>query len=359
MVPGVFRLQAARLQRPRRLAAVVLGASFAAALVGSAEVGAKPEKELFVLKTWNRKDCSVTPWTVADRLGFLKDEGLRFQFTGETQTPLQLPSVLSGDNDVGTHHVNVLAVAKAAGAPVTCVLQCTVDPADGKTPEPFRHLWFHVNPKRHPDVRSFGELSKLPGKIKVASPTRNTCQDFALNRLADKYGLSHDKFEWVTLPELQAVQALKQGFVDLTVVHAPFYQAVIDAGMRKIADTLETGLGPAAGLTYYYFRDDFLKKYPSQVAAFNRAMVRAQRYVNANPLQALKLAEEAAGAPLTGSHYYSETHRMDENLAKPWLADLESRKVIPAGAVTASSLVTHDFEKRNADPPERAAAKKR
>src|SRR6266568_241326 len=69
-------------------------------------VQAKSEKDLFEIKTWTRKDCSVTPWTVAVKKGFLAEEGIKLVETGETQAPLQIPSVLKGNNDVGTAHPN-------------------------------------------------------------------------------------------------------------------------------------------------------------------------------------------------------------------------------------------------------------
>ncbi|MBJ6724384.1 ABC transporter substrate-binding protein [Geomesophilobacter sediminis] len=334
----------------RRVVAVLAGLAVLAGfggLVLQHEAQAKPEKDLFVIKTWTRKDCSVTPWTVADRLGFLAEEGIRLEYTGETQPALQIPSILRGNNDVGTFHPNTIAVAKAGGAQVTGVLQGGLEPTDPKIPEKLRHMFWYVNPQKHREIKRFSDLKKIPGKIKISTITKNVCADFETNLLADKYGIPRSKFEWVTMPDVQAIQALKQGLVDISEVHPPFYKGMHDAGAHKVADTFETGLGASAGLTYYIFRDDFIRKHPQQVAAFTRAMTKAQRWANANPLKAQKLTEEAIGVPVTGNHWYSEVTRIDEKLSAPWIRDLETNRVIPKGKVTTANLVTHDIEKIN------------
>ena len=334
----------------KALLAVTGATALIAAAVGifsNATVQAKSEKDLFVIKTWTRKDCSVTPWTVADRLGFLAEEGIKLQYTGETQPALQIPSILRGNNDVGTFHPNTVAVAKAGGAKVTGVLQGGLEPTDPKITEKLRHMWWFVNPSKHPNVKSFADLKQIPGKIKIGTITRNICADFETNLLADRYGIPRDKIEWVSMPDVQAIQALKGGLIDVAIPHPPFYKGNIDAGARKIADTFETGLGASAGLTYYIFRDEYIKKHPQQVAAFTRAITKAQKWANDNPAKAQKLTEEAIGVPVAGNHYYSTTVKLDEKLAAPWIRDLENIKVIPKGMVTTANLITHDIEKIN------------
>lgn len=316
-------------------------------IFSNAQVSAAPQKELFEIKTWTRKDCSVTPWYVTDKLGFFAEEGIKLKLTGETQAPLQIPSILKGNNDVGTFHPNQAAVAKAGGAKITGVVQGGIEPTDPKIPEKFRHMWWYVNPTKSPNVKSFADLKNLPGKIKIATITRNICADFETNLLADKYGIPRDKFEWVAMPDIQAIQALKQGLIQVSIPHPPFYKGMADAGMKKIADTFETGLGASAGVTFYFFRDEFIKQHPDKVAAFSRAVIKGQRWANANPEKSAKMTEEAIGVPVTGNHYYSTAITVDEKLIAPWLKDLEDNKVIPKGKVTTSNLITHDIEKIN------------
>ncbi len=328
------------------VALLMIGA--AVMLPGSADnVAAQTGKEPFIIKTWSAKDCSVTPWVVTDRLGYFAQEGIKIAYTGETQPALQIPSILRGDNDVRSFHPNTLAVAKAGGAKITGVAEGDIEPTDNKIDPKFRHMWWFVNSKKHPNVKSFADLKNIPGKIKVATITTNICADFETNLLADKYGIPRSKFEWVTMPDVQAIQALKLGLLDLSEVHPPFYKGMVEAGARKIADTSETGLGASAGITYYTFRDEFIKKNPDKVAAFVRAIIKGQRWANSHPAEAAKLTAEAIGVPVNGYHYYSDSLKVDDTLATRWLKDLEENRVIPKGKVTTATLVTHDIEKIN------------
>jgi ABC-type nitrate/sulfonate/bicarbonate transport system substrate-binding protein len=315
--------------------------------VAGKKVQALPASGPFVIKTWSAKDCSVTPWVVSDRLGFFAAEGIRIEYTGETQPALQIPSILRGDNDVRSFHPNTIAVAKAGGASITGVAEGDIEPTDKKIDPKFRHMWWFVNPRTHPEIKSFADLTKIPGRIRITTITSNICADFSTNLLADKYGIPRNKFEWVSMPDVQAIQALKQGLVDISPVHPPFYKGMRDAGALKIADTNETGIGAAAGITYYIFRDQFIKEHPKEVAAFVRAIVKGQSWANHNPVKAAKLTEEAIGVPVNGYHYYSESLKVDETLAGLWIKDLENSRVIPKGKITTTTLVTHEIENIN------------
>ncbi len=317
--------------------------ALAAVVLGSEGAQAAPKKELFVMKTWTRKDCSLVPWLVADKLGYFAEEGIKMQYTGETQPALQIPSILKGNNDVASAHPNTMAVANAGGANLVGVVRGGIEPKESIDPK-FRHMWFFVNPKKHPNVKNFADLKNIPGRIKIAAGNRNSCTDFLINKLADKYGIPRDKFEWIAMPDIQGIQSLKQGLHDVGTAHPPFFKGNIDAGAIRIADSTETGLGDTAGLTYYYFRKEYIEKHPKEVAGFVRAIKKAQRWANANPEQAAKWVEDVIGVPVTGNHYYSEDATIVEAQALPWIKDLEDNRVIPRGKVTPANLVTHQFE---------------
>lgn len=314
-----------------------------AATAAEKRAQAASDRELFEIKTITMKNCSLAPWLVTEKLGYFAEEGIRIRYTGETQPAMIIPSILKGDNDVSSSHPNNLAVAKAGGAKLIGVVRGGIEPDERVDPK-FRHMWFFVNPAKHPNVKKFADLKNIPGKLKISSSTRNICTDFLINKLADKYGIPRDKFEWVAMPDIQGIQALKQGLLDVGTAHPPFYKGNIDAGAIKIADSSETGLGKTAGLTYYYFTEDFIKKHPKQVAGFVRAIKRGQRWANAHPEQTAKWVEEAIGVPVTGNHFYADDAKIIEAEAVPWIRDLEEHHMIPRGKVTPASLVTHQFE---------------
>jgi ABC-type nitrate/sulfonate/bicarbonate transport system substrate-binding protein len=327
---------------------MILGGLFAAvavigAVAGMQSVQAAPRKELVEIKTWTRKDCSLAPWLVTEKLGYFAEEGVKLVYTGETQPALQIPSLIRSNNDVGSGHPNQYGIAIAGGAKLKAVVRGGIEPAPSVDPK-FRHMWWFINPHKHPNVKSFADLKNLPGKIKVSTITKNICADFETKLLAQKYGVPVDKIEWVTMPDIQAIQALKQGLIDISPVHPPFYKGMNDSGAIKVADSSDTGLGTSAGLSFYWFTEDFIKKHPQAVAGFVRAIKKGQRWANAHPEQTAKWTEEAIGVPVNGNHYYAEDATIVEKEIDPWIKGVEDAGVVPKGKITSASIITHQFE---------------
>jgi ABC-type nitrate/sulfonate/bicarbonate transport system substrate-binding protein len=319
------------------LGAVAYGANLANQPTAS-EVAAKSEG-LTQLKTWTRKDCGATPFAVGVTQGFFKEEGIELVFTGDTQPAQQIPSVLNGNNDIGGgFHPNNLAIAIAGGAKIKGVVTGGIDPTPDQDPK-LRHMNWYVNPQVNPDIKTFADLNKLNGKVKFSTITNNTCADFLANQIADHQGLSRDKIEWITMPDIQAVQALKQGLVGVSGVHPPFYKSMEDAGMVKIADSLDAQVGIAGGITYYVFNNDFIAQNPDVVKRFARAITKAQKWSNEHPEEARKITADWIGVPVNATHYYAAGTEIDESLVVPWIKDLEDHGVISAGKVKPSDLV--------------------
>lgn len=294
---------------------------------------------LFPIKTWTRKDCTATPWAVGVVKGFFQEEGLEIVFTGDTQAAQQIPSVINGNNDVGGgFHPNALAVAIAGGARIKGVATAGIDPLPDQDPR-LRHMNWYVNQKFTPDMKSFADLNKLPGQAKFSTITNNICADLLANKIADQQGVRRDKIEWISMPDIQAVQALKQGLVTVAGVHPPYYKSMEDAGMVKIADSLDAKLGVAGGVGYYVFNLDFIAQHPEEVKKFARAITKAQKWSNEHPEEARKITEDWIGVPVNATHYYAAGAAIDEALIIPWIEDLENSGVIPRGKVKPSDLV--------------------
>lgn len=330
-------------------ALVIAGAVIYGANIGNKEVASKSVSEsggLFQLKTWTRTDCSATPYAVGVTQGFFKEEGLEIVFTGDTQPSQRIPSLLNGNNDIGGGHPNSLAVAIAGGAKIKGVVMADIDPTPEKDPK-LRHMNWYVNPNTHPDIHSFADLNKLTEQIKFSIITINQCSDFLANNIADHQGVSRKKIEWVTMPDIQAVQSLKQGLMTVSGVHPPFYKSMEDAGMVKIADSLDAGFQQAGGVAYYAFTTEFIEKHPDIIKKFARAVTKAQRWANARPDEARKITEDWIHVPVNATHYYAEDTKIDESLIDPWIKDLEDAGVIPKGKLKSSDIVIHAFDGSN------------
>jgi ABC-type nitrate/sulfonate/bicarbonate transport system substrate-binding protein len=316
----------------------------AAGLASGQAAAAGDEAGLRIVKTYSRKDCSLAPWLIADKLGYFRDEGVKLVFTGEIQPPQRVPSIINGDNDTTSLHPNALAVAINGGAPFKGVARADIEPLDGVDPS-FRHMWWFVNPEKYPNVKSFADLKDIAGTLKFSIINTSSCSDFLANRILDHYGVPRDKIEWVLMPDVQAIQALKQGLTDVGGVHPPFYKGMADAEMLKIADTHEAQLDDeVAGLNFYVFTEEFIKNNPETVKGFVRAITRGQKFINENPEQARLWTQEVIGVPVSANHYYSTTPKILDGQIVPWLEDLEDHGMIPRGRLKPGDLVVHDFE---------------
>jgi len=293
---------------------------------------------LIPIRTISQTACGSTPWVVSDLKGFFKEEGLKVVYTGDTQANQIIPSILNGNNDVSSAHPNTLAVAIAGGAKIKGVVTGGIDPKPDQDSK-LRHMFWYINPNITPDIKSFADLNKLSGQVKFSTGTTNICADFLANNIADHNGFPREKIEWVTMPDVQAVQALKQGLVGVAGVHPPFYKSMDDAGMVKIADSLDAGLGVGGGIGYYYFTTDFIEKNPETVKKFARAIVKGQKWANDNPEEARKMTEDWIKVPVNATHYYAAGTEITPDLVLPWIQDLENSGVIPKGKVKPEDLL--------------------
>ncbi len=322
------------------IGAVIYGANHSDQAQGNGQ-DATADDGLFPIRTWSQTDCSSTPWIVADQKGFLAEEGLKVVYTGDTQPAQQIPSVMNGNNDVGGGtHPNSLAVAINGGATIKAVVPAGIDPGPEVDPK-MRHMAWYVN--QDSGIKSFADLNNIQGKVKFSTISTNICADFLANNIADKNNVPRDKIEWVTMPDIQAVQAVKQGLVTVAGVHPPYYKSMEDAGMIKIADSFDAGLGPTAGLSYYFFNDDFIKKHPDIVKKFAKAMAKAENWANENPEEARVLTENWIHVPVSATHYYSGKTDLNPRLADVWIKDLEDHGVIPVGKVKSEDLMALDI----------------
>jgi ABC-type nitrate/sulfonate/bicarbonate transport system substrate-binding protein len=309
---------------------------------GRGRAGVADANGVFPIRTITMKDCALAPWLVTEKLGYFKQEKIRIVYTGETQPALVIPSILNGNNDVSSSHPNGLAVARAGGAKITAVFRGGIDPPPDADPR-LRHMFWYVNPQKYPNVKTFADLKNIPGKLKFSTITVTICTDFLTNRLFQKAGIPLDKAEWVSMPDIQAIQALKQGLIDVAGVHPPFYKGMDDAGARSIGDSLDAGLGAAGGVGFYFFRDDFIQQHPDVVRRFIRAIGRGQAWIDQHPAQAAQWTSEAIGVRITGNHYYPLKNEYYESEVWPWIKDLEDRNVIPRGSIKPSDLITTQF----------------
>ncbi|BBB90764.1 MAG TPA: ABC transporter substrate-binding protein [Methylomusa anaerophila] len=302
-------------------------------------------KQVLTIKSDTKKNCSSTPWVIAEKKGFFAAEGLNMEYTGELTTPQILPSVLNGTNNVATAHINVLATYIAGGAKIKGVAIGGVDPTPNVDPK-YRHMRFYLNPNL--GITTLAELVALrKGQPITINGTKPSCTTFIADNALDHSGFDRKQLQYVTFEsDTAALQAAQQGNLDIVGVHPPFYKLAADSKLPQIFDTADTGLGEAAGTTVYYFTEKFIAENPEAVARFVRAIKKAHVWSvdPANEAEAIKLTGDYIGQPVNAVHYYYSGNGLPDKLLKPWVDDLVKDGFLKEGQITLNDLVVKQFD---------------
>lgn len=300
-------------------------------------------KRYYQIKTWSRSDCTDAPFIVAEKMGFFEEEGIEIVYTGETQPPQRIASILNGDNDVGTAHPNTLAIAREGGAPVRGVARSIIEPPPEIDDIHLQHMWW-VSRKDSP-LQTLEDIKTFPGKVKLQLLLRNACIDFLTDMFLVEYGIPRDKIEYITMPDIEGVLALKEGLIDIATPHPPFYNAVEEWGDGNILITSRTIAGENAGTYLYYFADDFIAVNHEPITRFVAAIKKAERWANENTEQTAKWTEEAIGIPVQANHYYSQTAVIYDDQIKYWIdGSIISGSLPENTTVKVSDIITHEFD---------------
>jgi ABC-type nitrate/sulfonate/bicarbonate transport system substrate-binding protein len=301
-------------------------------------------RQVYKLKTWSRLDCSAAPFVIGDRLGIFAEEGIEIVYTGEISAANRLPSMVSGDNDIGGWHPNAVAVARAGGAPIRGVALGDTEPGWDITDPYLVHMWW-VSDKNGP-LKTVEDIKTFPGTIKMQSISRNQCQEFMTDMLLERLGLPKDKIEYILLPDVEGILALKQGLVDITTPHPPFYRPTVETGIHNVLITSREIAGLEGATTLWTFTDEFIKNNPEAVKRFVRAIKRAERWNNDNPEQSAKWTEEHIGVPVQANHWHSRSAVIKEETIQLWIdGAIRGGALSPDTTIKPEDFITHEFER--------------
>jgi ABC-type nitrate/sulfonate/bicarbonate transport system substrate-binding protein len=308
------------------------------------ETGEIEKKELVELRTRTRTDCSITPYLIAEELGFLEEEGLKLVFTGTVEAGQDLASVVSGDNDVDDAHPNALAMYVKGGAPVKGVVRFGVEPLEEADAD-YRHMRYYVaadSPlQTWEDLADYKESEQILINAFVPS-----CMTFVPSQIFDYHNLDRNRINYVTFASDQdALQAMSLGNIDIAQVHPPFYRLAEESGYRRLGDSSDAGLDEISGTGVYFFSNDYIEKYPERVQGWVNALVKTQIWLNdpANREQAAAITAEALNVDAVATHYYAESTFIPEEDLQPWIDDLVKGGYLEEGEIKPEDIVTHEF----------------
>jgi NitT/TauT family transport system substrate-binding protein len=227
------------------------------------------------------------PLTIAEQLGYFKDEGLQVEISDFAGGAKALQALIGGSADVVSgayeHTINM----QAKGQPITAfVLQ-------GRAPQ----IVLGVSNKTMPDYKSIANLKGK--KIGVTAPGSST--NMVANFVLAKGGLKPTDVSFIGVGTAYgALAALRSGQIDAISNLDPVItmleqkndiRVIVDTRTLKDTKDLFGGPMPAGSL---YTSEEFLRKNPQTAQALTNAMVRALKWLQkAGPSDIIKVVPES------------------------------------------------------------------
>ncbi|QRX83317.1 ABC transporter substrate-binding protein [Glaciimonas sp. PAMC28666] len=212
------------------------------------------------------------PLTVADQLGYFKDEGLQVEISDFAGGAKALQALIGGSADVVSGAFEHTISMQAKNQIITAfVLQ-------GRAPQ----IVMAVSNKTMPNYKTIADLKGK--KIGVTAPGSST--SMMSNFVLAKGGLKPTDVSYIGVgASAGALSALRSGQIDAIANLDPLItmlqqkneiRIISDTRTLKETDAVFGGPMPAATL---YASADFIKKYPNTTQALTNAMVRALRWL--------------------------------------------------------------------------------
>jgi NitT/TauT family transport system substrate-binding protein len=324
------------MTRKLRCSAVALGVAVALTLTGcgGSETSASPSAGANGLeKTTIKVGAIPIPDSVslyiAKNKGYFKEEGLTVEPVVITGGAAAMPQLLSGALDATLQNYVSGLVAVSKGQKIKLVAE-----ASQGAPNTFNIMV----PKDSP----IKTVADLKGKT-IAVNTLGNIATLAVETQLKVAGLTKDdvNYKEIAFPEMG--NALKTGLADAGWMVEPFITTTQSTeGFRKLADTM-TGQTENFPISGWSVTEEWAQKYPKTLAAFQRAISRAQelasrdRSVIETTLPAYTLIDVKTASEITLGAYPS---RLDpvrlQNLADLMLEYKYIRRPVDVTSVIAT-----------------------
>ena len=233
---------------------------------------AAPEKSRVVLAVGGKTTLYYLPLTLADRLGYFRDEGLELEINDFPGGAKALQALIGGSADVVSGAFEHTITMQTLGQKVQAFVLQNTNPGISlgiATARAAEYSW----PK---DLKGM--------KIGISAPGSST--QMLVNHLLASVGLTPDDVSWVGVGTgATAVAAMRTGRIDALSSAEPVMSLLERSGDLKVVVETTTDAGvrdvfggplPAATL---YAKAAFVQQNPETVQALTNAIVRALKWL--------------------------------------------------------------------------------
>jgi NitT/TauT family transport system substrate-binding protein len=265
---------------------IAAAAAFGLALAASAQ--AQLEKKDVHIAVGGKASFYYLPLTIAEQLGYFKDEGLNVKISDFAGGSVALRAVVGGSADVVSgayeHTINLQSKKQYFRAFV----------AQGRLPQ----IAFGVSSAKAAQFKSLKDMKGM--KVGVSAPGSSTHN--LVKQLLAKAGLDPNKDVSVVGVGLgaQAIAAIKSGTIDAISNTDPVMTKLErEKDIRVVADTrtvkgTEAVWGAPLPAGCLYAPIEFTQKYPHTAQALANAIVRADKWIaKASATDVVKVVPEA------------------------------------------------------------------
>jgi NitT/TauT family transport system substrate-binding protein len=230
--------------------------------------------------------ADVAPLYLGVKKGFFKAEKLTIEPQLAEGGAAIIPSVMSGDYQIGFSNTTSLIIAASKKLPVQIISQGVLG---GTTQD---DAWDAVVVPKGSDVKTAKDLE---GK-QVAVNTLNNIGPVTINNWMEKHGADYTKIKYVEVPFPEMGAALEAGRVDAAFTVEPAYSGAVAAGGTPLFSSyVETA--PNLTVATYFASKQYIAQNKEVVERFKRAMQKSLEYAAQNEVEVRSVVGEYTQIP--------------------------------------------------------------
>jgi NitT/TauT family transport system substrate-binding protein len=238
---------------------------------GDAGGGTAGSAEVETLKVGVIPIADVAPLYLGVDKGFFADEQLKIEPQLAEGGAAIVPSVVSGDYQIGFSNTTSLIIAASKKLPVQIISQGVLG---GTGPD---DAWDGVIVPKGSDIK---DIAGLEGKT-VAVNTLNNVSQVVVNTALKEAGADYTKVKYVEVPFPDMNAALESGRVDAAFQVEPGYSGGLAAGSKNISNAYEE-MAPNYTVATYFASKQYIAESRDVVDRFTRAMQKSLEYASAH-----------------------------------------------------------------------------
>jgi NitT/TauT family transport system substrate-binding protein len=246
--------------------------------------------------------ADVAPLYLGMDQGFFEEEGLTIEPQLAEGGAAIVPSVLSGDYQIGFSNTTSLIIAASKNLPIQIISQGVLG---GTGPD---DAWDGVIVPKGSKVK---ELADLEGKT-VAVNTLNNVSQVVVNTALQEAGADYTKVKYVEVPFPDMNAALESGRVDAAFQVEPGYSGGLAAGSKNLVNAYEE-MAENYTVATYFASKQYIAESRDVVDRFVRAMEKSLDYASSHDDQV---------RAIVGTYTEIPQEVLDQMNLPVWKADL-------------------------------------